>query len=266
MNKFIELNRSFAPIPKDYEFNEELYEFSPYLGLLENKKWKDLLQLRRVIILAEAGAGKTVEIREVTDRLRGVGKNAFFFRLEHLCSNFEASFEIGTASEFETWLSSNKPGWFFLDSVDEARLTGPKNFEAAIRNLSVKLGDCKKRSHIFITSRLSEWRPQSDLSLIMNRLPFIESTTTAEDPERDESGTFDGISDVQNASIKQGETELTEPSVFSLLQLDKKQIAIFSEARGVRDIDVFLDAIERAEADVYSGRPLDLLELIDYWE
>ena len=35
---------------------------------------------------------------------------------------FKASFEIGIASEFEKWLSSDESGWFFLDSVDEARL------------------------------------------------------------------------------------------------------------------------------------------------
>ena len=266
MNKFIELNRSFASIPKDRDFKDELYDFSPHFGILDNKKWKDLLQLWRVIILAEAGAGKTEEIQAVTKRLRSEGKNAFFFRLEHLCSNFEASFEIGTSAEFEYWLTSDELGWFFLDSVDEARLAGKKNFEAAIRNFSFKLGDSIKRSHIFITSRLSEWRPQSDLSLIMNRLPFIESTTTAEDQEKDESGTFDGLSDVQDPSVKQGETKLLEPSVFALLQLTKKQIAIFSKARGVKDLDVFLDAIERAEADIYSGRPLDLIELIEYWE
>jgi hypothetical protein len=69
MNKFVELNRSFAPIPKNYEFNDQLHEFSAYFGIPENKKWGDLLQLKRVIILAEARAGKTEEIRAITNRL-----------------------------------------------------------------------------------------------------------------------------------------------------------------------------------------------------
>ncbi len=265
MNKFIELNRSFAPISKDSEFNEDVYEFSLYFGVLGKKKWSDLHQLRRVIILAEAGAGKTEEIQAVTKRLRDEGKKAFFFRLEHLCSNFEGSFEIGTASEFEKWLSSDEPCWFFLDSVDEARLVGPKNFEAAIRNFGARLGDSKQRSHIFITSRLSEWRAQSDLSLITDHLSFIESTSTTEEQDEDDSGTLDGSSDGKITSVKKSEAKVTEPSVFSLLPLDQDQIRTFSQAYGVQDVDAFLKALKRAEADIFSGRPLDLVDLIDYW-
>ncbi len=180
IKRFIDLNRSFAPIPKDREFTEDDYDLSISFGLLETKKWRDLLQLRRVIILAEAGAGKTKEIQATTKGLRNAGNKAFFFRLEHLTS-FEASFEIGNNAEFEEWLSSDESGYFFLDSVDEARLCGPKQFEAAIRNFGVKLGDSKQRAHIFITSRFSEWRAQSDLSLIKDQIPFIELVPTTEE-------------------------------------------------------------------------------------
>ncbi len=184
MEKYIDLNRSFAPIPKDREFNEEEHELAlsfGFSGLSEKQKWNQLLQLHRVIILAEAGAGKTWEIREATKHLRDEGKKAFFFRLEHLCFNFNTSFEIGTEAEFTQWLSLNEPAWFFLDSVDEARLGNPKNFEAAIRNFGARLGDSKQRAHIFITSRFSEWRAQSDLSLIKDQIPFIELVPTTEE-------------------------------------------------------------------------------------
>ncbi len=189
-----------------------------------------------------------------------------FFRLEHLSSNFESSFEIGTLDEFETWISSNEPAWFFLDSVDEARLAGPKQFEAAIRKFGVKLKDNKQRSHIYITSLFSEWRPNSDFSLILNQLPFIESTSTIDEQNKDVSEAHVGLSDVQALSAKKGEKKLVEPSVFALLKLEKDQIAIFSRAHGVKDVDAFLNAIKRAEADIYSGRPLDVLDLINYWE
>lgn len=136
---FVDLNRSFLLIPKDHKFNENDYDLSFSFGLLEAKKWNDILDLRRVIILAEAGAGKTEEIKAVTKRLRDDGKKTFFLRLEILSSDFESSFEIGTMSEFNEWIVSDVPSWFFLDSVDEARLRGPKEFEVAIRNLDVKL-------------------------------------------------------------------------------------------------------------------------------
>lgn len=266
MDNFIELNRSFALIPKDYKFNEDTYEYSLIFGISEEKKWNDLLKLHRGIILAEAGAGKTEEIQAITKKLRDEGNKAFFFRLEHLCSNFEASFEVGTASEFEKWLSSDEPAWFFLDSVDEARLVGPKNFETAIRTFGYRLNDNKQRCRIFITSRLSEWRAQSDLFLITRHLPFFETTSTTEEKdEKDDLGALDESSDGKTASVKKGETKPIEPFVFSLLPLDQDQIRTFTQAFGIHNVDAFLDALKRTEADIFARRPLDLIDLIDYW-
>lgn len=265
MNRFVDLNRSFAPIPKDREFKEDDYDLSISFGLLGLKKWSALLQLRRIIILAEAGAGKTEEIRATTKRLRNDGSKAFFFRLEHLGSNFEASFEIGNNAEFEEWLCSDESGWFFLDSVDEARLCGPKQFEAAIRNFAAKLGNSKQRAHIFITSRLTEWRAQSDLSLIKDQIPFIELVQTTEEKSEDDLEVLDASSSVATTPVTEGERKPIEPTVFSLRPLDQDQIKTFSQAFGIQDLDAFLKAIQRAEADIFSRRPLDLVELINYW-
>ncbi len=75
---FVELNRSFVEIPKDYTFNEDGYDVSIAFGSLETKKWGALFNLHLVIILAEAGAGKTKEVRAVTNRLRNNGHKTFF--------------------------------------------------------------------------------------------------------------------------------------------------------------------------------------------
>lgn len=266
MKRFVDLNRSFAPIPKDRKFTEDDYDLSISFRLLETKQWSDLLQLRRVIILAEAGAGKTEEIRATAEGLRNAGNKTFFFRLEHLTS-FEASFEIGNNAEFEEWLSSDESGYFFLDSVDEARLCGPKQFEAAIRNFGVKLGDSKQRAHIFITSRFSEWRAQSDLSLIKDQIPFIELVpTTEEHGEKKLKAEKASFSSSFSSSFSGGgERKTVEPSVFSLCPLDQEQIKTFSQAFGIQDLDAFIEAIQKAEADIFSRRPLDLVELINYW-
>ena len=265
VKRFVDLNRSFAPIPKDREFSEDTYDLSISFGLLETKKWSDLVELRRVIILAEAGAGKTEEVRATTKRLRNDGSKAFFFRLEHLSSNFEASFEIGNNGEFEEWLSSDESGWFFLDSVDEARLCGPKQFEAAIRNFAAKLGNSKQRTHIFITSRLSEWRAQADLSLIKEQIPFLELVQATEEKSEYDLEVLDASSSVATTPVTEGERKPIEPTVFSLCPLDQDQIKTFSQAFGIRDLDAFLKAIQRAEADIFSRRPLDLVDLIGYW-
>ncbi|MBN4078082.1 hypothetical protein JYT29_02000 [Nitrospina gracilis] len=263
-NKFIELDRSFAPIPRDYSFKEEDYESELAFGLLESKKWKDLLVLPRVVILAEAGAGKTEEMRATSNKLRDGGKKAFFLRLEHLNSDFETALETGDNNEFQEWVSSDEIGWFFLDSVDEAKLSGPKQFDAAIRKFALKLGGHKQRAHVYITSRLSEWGPQADLSLIKEKLPFRELQST----EKGEEDTFDstvGASSNTTSSKSSGDQKIIEPEVFALRPLDQTQIRIFSKANDVVNLDAFLLAIEKAEAKVFCGRPEDLLELITYW-
>lgn len=68
--------------------------------------WSDLLHEPRVILLSEAGSGKTEEIRHVSRDLRLRDKNAFFLRIEHLAQDFDASFEEGTPEDFENWITS----------------------------------------------------------------------------------------------------------------------------------------------------------------
>jgi hypothetical protein len=267
-NSFIDLNRSFSPIAKDHDFDEDS-DTSKLFGRsfknFDTKKWDDLLKLPRVIILAEAGAGKTREIEAITERLRKEEKKAFFFRLEHLTSDFASSFEIGEKAEFNEWLACDEAGWFFLDSVDEARLTDPKQFEKAIRKFGAELGGNKQRAYIYITSRISEWRPQSDLDLVKRQLPF-EVTSDKEAQNKDSDLIF--LEGTSNKTIKQNANqsqEQYEPNVFALCSLDSEQIRIFSQA-DVQDLEVFLEAIEKHEANIFTTRPQDLTELIAYWK
>jgi hypothetical protein len=274
LDNFIDLNRSFATITKDHDFD---IEDDPYAEVLakfvknyhnnfETKTWVDLFQLQRVIILAEAGAGKTAEIRSATKKLRREGRKAFFFRLEHINSGFDSSFEIGEKSEFDEWRTCDEQGWFFLDSVDEARLLGPKQFELAIRKFGSELGDGKQRSHIYITSRISEWRPQSDLILIKEKLPF-ESISKPE--IQDEEGGFvftENFSDITISQDGKYERGQIEPTVFALRPLNQDQIRIYAQAFDIKNLNDFLNAIEKAEAKIFSTRPGDLEELITYWK
>ena len=47
-------------------------------------QWPDLLEESRVVLLSEAGSGKTEEIRHVCRDLRLRGKCAFFLRIESI--------------------------------------------------------------------------------------------------------------------------------------------------------------------------------------
>ena len=69
------------------------------VGREEPLRWPELLKEPRVVLLSEAGSGKTEEIRHVCRDLRERKSHAFFLRIEHLVKDFEASFEEGTLAE-----------------------------------------------------------------------------------------------------------------------------------------------------------------------
>lgn len=98
-------------------------------------------------MLSEAGSGKTEEIRHVARQLRRDGRQAFFLRIEHIAQDFQDAFEEGTFDEFSAWTASGEEGWLLLDSVDEARLRDPKDFERAIRKLGGLLEAVLQRTH-----------------------------------------------------------------------------------------------------------------------
>jgi type II secretory pathway predicted ATPase ExeA len=89
---FIDLNRTFSKIPVDADVSDDL-DLSGRHSRHGNLHWADLLGHQRVILLSEAGSGKTAEIRNVTRQLRSEGKNAFFLLIENVSLGWEDSIE-----------------------------------------------------------------------------------------------------------------------------------------------------------------------------
>ncbi|TOQ58064.1 hypothetical protein CGG91_23175, partial [Vibrio parahaemolyticus] len=100
MRKYIALDRQFFPVIESHKDSEEL-DVSLSLGINKADNWKSLLNEYRTVILAEAGAGKTVEFMEMASKLSNEGKLSFFIRIEDIDRNFDDAFEIGDEDEFE---------------------------------------------------------------------------------------------------------------------------------------------------------------------
>jgi hypothetical protein len=245
--EYIELGRTFHELSMKSEESDE-FDFRN-LRFGKGLNWSDLLAGYRTVILSEAGAGKTEEIRHSAQTLRQEGKSAFFLRLEHVADDFEIAFEEGNLAEFEQWLASDDEGWLFLDSVDEARLREPKDFERAVRKIGTRIATALQRTHVVLTSRGTAWRPITDLKLCQQQLRYVEPAAT------DEEG-------------QQTDTKSKQDSYFRIVALDDlgtAQVEKFAKAKGIVDSKPLVDAIERADAWSMAARPDDLTELVDYW-
>lgn len=265
-NTFIQLTRTFHELAKSAR-ETETFDLNQAFLTGPSLQWQDLKTGWRTIILSEAGAGKTVEIREAARRLRAEGNRAFFLRLEHVPHDFEDAFEVGTFEEFNDWGSSLDEGWFLLDSVDEARLRSPGDFDLAMRKLGRKIGAALDRAHIIVTGRASAWRATTDLELCDRYFPIAPTTirvVMSEPPselEADEPPELGAV----DTELSPGEKASSGFRIVALDDLSEGQIKAFAEARGVEDTRAFLDDIERAEAQSFASRPQDLDELVEFW-
>ncbi len=266
---FCDLDRTFHEL-SEYAHESDDVDLSHVFHVGERLHWSDLINDFRVVILSEAGSGKTAEIRNQANFLRSQGKPAFFLRLEHVVNDFEDAFEVGTFEEFTAWLDSNAEGWLLLDSIDEARLRNPSDFAQAIRVLGRRLYLSKDRAHIFLTGRTFAWRPKTDLDLCTIHLPFTPSAKVeiAHNSEVifSEATTEQPDSDDDEEAVEKPTNKV--PKTFKIVALDNlntQQIETFAKARGVEDTRALLQAIERADASTFTARPQDLRDVVDFW-
>jgi len=267
ITEHIDLDRMFWPVEADKENDPESIRAMFAFGFGKQLSWEDLLGKDRIVILAEPGTGKTEEFRAVTRCLRMASKPAFFCRIELLQElEIQHSLDIGTSKEFDDWLSGNKEGYFFLDSVDEARLKSRPAFEIALRRFANTIGEKLNRAKVFVSCRVSNWRATADLSLFLRHLPRPEIPTMRNNEEVSTEEAEQAYEETIPTDISIDSEENKDNVVFQLAPLNDRQIRHFASQKGVDDTKDFIEAIERADARIFAERPQDLLELIAYWK
>lgn len=261
-SEFIDLDRTLRDIPVGENLTDEL-DLQRRISSGASSSWTQLCSEMRVVVLAEAGAGKTWEIRNLAQRLRHEGKVAFFVRLELLAHNFDLAFEPGKYPDFQAWLAGQDEAWLLLDSVDEARLRHPGDFAVAIKRIAAVLGAASARAHIVLTGRISAWRPATDLALCAEQLPHPSPRRKARVEEGADGSAGSTIETVSDRGKAGGSTYGYR--LVALEDLNNDQVGRFIAARGVTEPAAFVDAVERADAKGFAGRPQDLDELVDFW-
>lgn len=265
--RFVELNRDFIPVRKDTESSVDLgrhwgRRFGGWLA------WSDLQKRRRVVLLAEASSGKSSEFRNQVEQIKRRGSPAFYIRIEELADHgFRASLSATEVKTFERWYRGTSESWFFLDSIDEARLNR-KSFETALKHFSRDVTACLDRAHIFISCRVTDWKGQEDRTLITRWLPAWEPPSTSARRGGANAALLDPIFSPTERSTRQETTDpkLSELLVVQLASLSQEQRLALATAAGVADPRAFVASIERAGLDSFTERPGDLLDLAGYWQ
>ncbi len=283
MKNFVDLGRQFRE-PTDEELEDvgrlgflNSYDFLP--GVFG---WPKLLTYSRVILLAEAGSGKTIEMQEQVKKLLEAGKFAFFAELEELDSKPLTDILLPEDERrFGQWKSDGQAtAWFFLDAVDELKLTEGK-LDRALRQLLKQIDGQLHRVHVIISCRPSDWRPERDLATVWNRLPVSQGH--GDIPSRSSEEVFleslernKGI-DIFRAeeSMQSQSADIGQPEgvvsiedgiqTVAMLPMSKEQIERFVEESGMNEPSAFLDEVFKQRAWSFARRPLDLINLIATW-
>jgi hypothetical protein len=219
--------------------------------------WDELLRSDRVLIVSEAGAGKTYECQTQQVRLWKAGEPAFFLDLATLAgSSVRDMLSQKEEQRFEAWLRSQSEfATFFLDSIDELKLTLGK-FDQALKRLNKALAGQLGRARIIVTTR----PVPVDRELIVRHLP-IPASAEAEP-------TAEAFADMVMDRGKKKPAGVSKPKAWrnvGLVPLSRDQIREFAVLQRVPDPDALLADIRQRDAEDFAERPQDLVELCADW-
>lgn len=255
-SKFVELNREFGLYQADEP--SEALAHSTYtlagIGAWHRLTWANLLEHQLVVVLGEPGSGKSEELKAQHRQHEG----SFLIRLEALVG--QPVRNILSADEFdrfEKWRSGDGDALFLLDAVDESKLQRDDDFASAVERLSKEIGPARSRARFVVTSRVSEWRAQTDLNIVTQ---YLLAEPPKEAVVQDSPAADDSVETVQSEPSQ-------PPSIVAVLQpLTPRQVKLYVEQLGARDAEQFQEALQKSNALVFAGRPLDVTHLYAYWQ
>lgn len=252
------ISRSFRDLSdKDLAEAEDASQWARW-GLAAGFKWEDLLKARRILIVSEAGAGKTYECQACQKRLWDSGEPAFFLELAILADK-EVSAMLSPAEQgrFDQWRrSQSEMATFFLDSIDELKVT-QKSFEQALKSLGRACAGKMDRVRVVITTRpipVDRQLIELYLAIPPDKAPdataegFATAAMRRERPKKDDSET---VADWRNVG---------------LMPFTPEEIKAFATIQGVQDPEALLADIRKRDAGEYAERPQDLIELCMDWK
>lgn len=255
------IERTFNDIPDGKVNAADQQSFLVSLGWSRGCAWDELLHSKRVLIISEAGAGKTYECRKQSERLWEAGQPAFFVELAALATEeLRSLLEVDEEARLDAWLASqSEVATFFLDSIDELKLT-MGSFERALKRLKKCIGGQLHRARVVITTRPIPF----DEQLVRNVLPVPLAESQSSDSNEEVFAKIAMREHLEQCSNRR-ENQSPDWRSVALMPLSDEQIVDFCRVQRVSDPDLLYEDLRRRNALDFARRPQDLVELCADW-
>jgi hypothetical protein len=216
-------------------------------------------------LLAEAGSGKTEEMKEQARQRAAAGQFAFYSTAEDVGTDgLEGSLRAADKAGLASWRAVTENAWFFIDSADDAKRAGIR-LEKVVRRIADGIVGRERRAHIVLSCRVTDWQYRRDLRLIAETLPIPNEDKTPPTPPVGAGQLL--IDTLPRRRQPAAETQpAEEPLVVLLAPLDAGRVRLFAVGKGIPDVDAFLGQIEDANLWRFARRPLDLDWLVSFWQ
>lgn len=256
---YINLDRRFV------EWTQDKQPTFAYRNVIQRDRgslgWDEILDAKRVVILAEGGAGKSEELREQSRRLHSEGKFSFFLTVKKAGKNgIEQSLTRAQQDRLREWRSSEAPAWFFLDSIDEAK-GAQVSLREALENLADTVHGAGFRAYIIFSGRPSEWEFRKDLDSLVSILPSSELP-----PPPDPIDPAESVLQAYRQSNNKPPMQPCGPILALMAPLDERQIKVFAVDSGIGNMPEFWAGLADFDLWSFASRPLDLGWLTRYWK
>lgn len=111
------IERIFKDIPDGEITDADQQSFLITLGWKKGLAWNDLLKSKRLLLISEAGAGKTFECQKQARRMWDEGEPAFFVELAALAmEDLRTLLDADEEARLNDWLTSQyEVATFFVD-------------------------------------------------------------------------------------------------------------------------------------------------------
>lgn len=223
-------------------------------------RWSDLLAKRRVVILAEAGSGKTEELTEQARLQTAAGKFAFYATVQDVGRDgLDKALRPADRLRLDAWRRSSESGWFFIDSIDEAKLDNIR-LERALRQIAEGIAGNEGRAHIVLSGRHTDWEFARDARRLNEELPLPRESMAEPVPPLETL-----IRLVLRHEKLPEPTPAETPLIVVMAPLDAERVRTYAAAKNAPELDGLIDAIQAANMWEFARRPLDLDWVVRYW-